>query len=86
MVNVRVDGWDFGPGQLLSPGEVADMFRVGPATVARWADEGRLSCVRTLGGVRRFSREQIEHFMNNPDSLAPTAPHEEAGGLDGETS
>ncbi|MFA1548586.1 BldC family transcriptional regulator [Actinomadura chokoriensis] len=58
-----IHGWDFGPGQLLSPGDVATMFRVDPKTVTRWAGDGRLVCIRTLGGVRRFSRQQIEHLM-----------------------
>ncbi|WP_433466827.1 helix-turn-helix domain-containing protein [Spirillospora sp. CA-128828] len=60
-----IDGWDFSPEQLLSPGDVADMFRVGPKTVARWADDGKLACVRTLGGVRRFSRQQVESFLSD---------------------
>ncbi|WP_281181615.1 BldC family transcriptional regulator [Actinomadura latina] len=58
-----MDGWDFGPGQLLSPGDVAAMFRVDPKTVARWAEDGKLATIRTLGGVRRFSRQQVEHLM-----------------------
>ena len=40
--------------QLLTPGEVAALFRVDPKTVTRWAQDGRLSSVRTLGGHRRF--------------------------------
>ncbi|TDC70082.1 BldC family transcriptional regulator [Actinomadura sp. GC306] len=60
---VIVDGWDFGAGQLLTPGDVATMFRVEPKTVTRWADGGKLASIRTLGGVRRFSRQQVEHLM-----------------------
>ena len=87
MGGVRVDGWDFGPDQLLFPGEVARMFRVRPATVARWAADGRLACVRTPGGARRHSRQQIEHLMNNPDSLTPAIVAEvRAGLLDDRTS
>lgn len=71
--NVRVGGWDFGPDQLLFPGEVARMFRVRPATVARWAGKGKLACVWTPGGARRYSRQQVEHLMNNPDALAAPA-------------
>lgn len=63
-----IHGWDFGPGQLLSPGDVAVMFRVDPKTVARWAEDGRLASIRTLGGVRRFSRQQIEHLMYGGDA------------------
>ncbi|WP_281181648.1 BldC family transcriptional regulator [Actinomadura latina] len=58
-----MDGWDFGAGQLLTPGDVATMFRVDPKTVTRWADDGKLASIRTLGGVRRFSRQQVDHLM-----------------------
>ena len=40
-------------GALLTPGEVAVLFRVDPKTVTRWAQAGKLSAVRTLGGHRR---------------------------------
>ncbi|MFF1673096.1 helix-turn-helix domain-containing protein, partial [Nocardiopsis flavescens] len=36
----------------LTSGEVAQMLRVTPVTVARWADQGKLSSFRTLGGHR----------------------------------
>lgn len=63
-----VGGWDFGPGQLLAPGEVAAMFRVDPKTVTRWAEDGKLAFIRTPGGVRRFSRQQVEHLMSGGDT------------------
>ncbi|MDQ1502811.1 MAG: hypothetical protein QOD57_538, partial [Actinomycetota bacterium] len=40
--------------ELLTPGEVATMFRVNAKTVTRWARAGKISAVRTLGGHRRF--------------------------------
>jgi excisionase family DNA binding protein len=42
------------PDAFLTPGEVASMFSVTPKTVTRWAEGGKLPCVRTLGGHRRF--------------------------------
>ncbi|MGW4423497.1 BldC family transcriptional regulator, partial [Streptosporangium sp. NPDC004631] len=39
---------------LLTPTEVAIMFRVDPKTVTRWAKAGRLTSIRTLGGHRRY--------------------------------
>ncbi|SPT59373.1 Helix-turn-helix domain [Actinomadura madurae] len=60
---IMINGWDFGPGQLLTPGDVATMFRVAPKTVTRWADDGKPASVRALGGVRRFSRRQVEHLI-----------------------
>ena len=44
---------------LLTPGEVAALFRVDPKTVTRWANSGRISAVRTLGGHRRFREVEI---------------------------
>lgn len=46
--------------QLLTSGEVARLFRVDPKTVTRWAKQGRLHAVRTLGGHRRYRRDEVE--------------------------
>ena len=40
--------------RLLTPGEVAALFRVDPKTVTRWAASGRITSIRTPGGHRRF--------------------------------
>jgi excisionase family DNA binding protein len=42
------------PDSLLTPAEVAALFRVDPKTVTRWARSGKLACIRTLGGHRRY--------------------------------
>ena len=51
------------PADYLSRAEVAAIFRVAPSTITRWADEGRLVCVRTLGGHRRYDRESIGELV-----------------------
>ena len=48
--------------RLLTPGEVAALFRVDPKTVTRWASAGRIGSIRTPGGHRRF-RESEEREM-----------------------
>jgi excisionase family DNA binding protein len=48
---------------LLTPGEVATMFRVDPKTVTRWANAGKISSVRTLGGHRRFVETEIRSLL-----------------------
>lgn len=48
---------------LLTPGEVAVMFRVDPKTVTRWAQAGKLSAVRTLGGHRRFIESEVLELL-----------------------
>ncbi|MDO5025356.1 MAG: BldC family transcriptional regulator [Trueperella sp.] len=45
--------------ELMTPAEVAALFRVDPKTVARWADSGKLPSIRTLGGHRRFPRRDV---------------------------
>ncbi|WP_394264010.1 BldC family transcriptional regulator [Trueperella sp.] len=49
--------------ELMTPSEVAALFRVDPKTVARWADSGKLPSVRTLGGHRRFPRKDVLETM-----------------------
>jgi excisionase family DNA binding protein len=51
--------------ELLTPGEVAVMFRVNPKTVTRWARSGRISAVRTMGGHRRFRAAEIQRFLDD---------------------
>lgn len=48
-----------GSEQLLTPAEVAALFRVNPKTVTRWARAGKVTAIRTLGGHRRFRRSEI---------------------------
>ena len=44
---------------LLTPAEVATMFRVDPKTVTRWAKAGKLTSIRTLGGHRRYRESDV---------------------------
>ncbi len=48
------------PDVYLGPGEVARILHVSPKTVSRWAAQGWLPCLVTLGGHRRFRREDVE--------------------------
>lgn len=48
---------------LLKARDVASRFRVDPKTVARWARAGRLSCIRTPGGHRRFYEREVEALL-----------------------
>ena len=48
---------------LLTPSEVASMFRVDPKTVTRWAKAGKLSAVRTLGGHRRYRETEVRTLL-----------------------
>jgi excisionase family DNA binding protein len=55
--------------ELLTPSEVAVMFRVNPKTVTRWARAGKISAIRTLGGHRRFRASEIRHFLGDIQDL-----------------
>jgi excisionase family DNA binding protein len=51
------------PEPLLTPAEVASMFRVDPKTVTRWAKAGKLSAIRTLGGHRRYRESEVRALL-----------------------
>lgn len=48
---------------LLTPSEVATLFRVDPKTVTRWAKSGKLSSIRTLGGHRRYRETEVRELL-----------------------
>jgi excisionase family DNA binding protein len=45
--------------KLLTPSEVASLFRVDPKTVTRWAKAGKLTSIKTLGGHRRYRESEV---------------------------
>lgn len=56
--------------ELLTPGEVAKLFRVDPKTVTRWAKAGKLSSIRTLGGHRRYRAQEVGNLLSPPVLLS----------------
>jgi excisionase family DNA binding protein len=51
--------------ELLTPSEVAMLFRVDPKTVTRWAQTGRISAIRTIGGHRRFRASDVQRCLED---------------------
>ena len=51
------------PEVLLTPAEVAALFRVDPKTVTRWAKAGKLTSIRTLGGHRRYRESEVQQLL-----------------------
>ena len=49
---------------LLTPAEVASLFRVDPKTVTRWAKSGKLTSIRTLGGHRRYKESEVKVLLS----------------------
>lgn len=56
--------------ELLTPSEVAKLFRVDPKTVTRWAKAGKLSSIRTLGGHRRYRASEVHALLNGQSAEA----------------
>jgi excisionase family DNA binding protein len=54
--------------ELLTAGDVAKLIRVAPSTVRLWAETGRLSAIRTAGGVRLFDRLEVERFAREREA------------------
>lgn len=63
-----------GRERLLTPGEVATLFRVDPKTVTRWASAGRIGSIRTPGGHRRFRESEVRALLRGGDADIPAQP------------
>ena len=51
--------------KLLTPSEVATLFRVDPKTVTRWAKVGKLTSIKTLGGHRRYRESEVKALLKS---------------------
>jgi len=54
--------------ELMTPAEVAALFRVDPKTVTRWAVAGKLHSLRTLGGHRRYRASEVQALLAQASS------------------
>jgi excisionase family DNA binding protein len=72
--------------RLLTPKEVAELLRVTPRTVRRWAAEGHLQRVRPGGRLSRYTPESVESLIRSttnseaPGSNRDLAKNADAGG------
>jgi excisionase family DNA binding protein len=60
-----MSNFDRQPEVLLTPAEVASLFRVDPKTVTRWARAGKLTAIRTLGGHRRYRQSEVQSLLKS---------------------
>jgi excisionase family DNA binding protein len=51
------------PISYLRTAQVADLLHVSPKTVSRWAKEGKLPFLKTLGGHRRYPEAKIRELV-----------------------
>ena len=58
---------EFDNDSLLTPAEVAAMFKVDSKTVTRWAQRGYLTSIRTLGGHRRYKEAEVKALLKRGD-------------------
>jgi excisionase family DNA binding protein len=61
----------------LTSREAADLLGVNQSSVKRWADQGKLRCLRTPGGHRRFSLVDVESFRREQECDGSTEWAEE---------
>lgn len=54
---------------LLTPGEVAKLFKVDPKTVTRWAKSGKLPSITTPGGHKRFRESVVRSFLEGDEEV-----------------
>jgi excisionase family DNA binding protein len=62
--------------RLLTPAEVASLFRVDPKTVTRWAKAGKLTSIRTLGGHRRYKESEVKALLK---TITPNTTSNQVG-------
>jgi len=64
--------------KLLTPSEVATLFRVDPKTVTRWAKAGKLTSIKTLGGHRRYRESEVKALLKSTlgDSVSHSSTKE----------
>ena len=65
--------------EYLTTAEVARLLRASPSTVSRWADQGLLPHLVTLGGHRRFRRSGIERLGPSAGDREPRRPRPSLG-------
>lgn len=49
------------------------MFGVSPSTITRWARQGRLPCIHTLGGHRRYLADDVQRLVDEAQPSSEVA-------------
>ena len=54
--------------ELISPAQAAKMLGVSITTLRNWEKAGKIKCIKTLGGHRRYKRSEIEQILQNHEN------------------
>ena len=54
---------------VLNSEEAARLLGVNVSSIKRWTDEGKLSCIRTAGGHRKFQMSHLADFLKKFNKL-----------------
>ena len=74
---------DRGVDEYLLAAQVGKLLHVSPKTIARWAKDGKLPFVRTLGGHRRYSAATIQELAQRLEVAPSLSIDEVLGQADG---
>jgi excisionase family DNA binding protein len=55
--------------RLMKPKEVAELFRVDPKTVTRWAKAGKLRAFKTPGGHTRYRETDVRAALQGENNV-----------------
>ena len=58
--------------KLLTLEETSEILGVSKITLRRWDNNGKFKALRTIGGARRYSEEDINNLINNMRSNEKT--------------
>lgn len=65
-----------GDKEYISPREAAEILSMTTKQLRKWANEGMLTHHKTLGGHRRYKREEIERLINESLTIREGNEHE----------
>lgn len=59
--------------KLLNVGQAAAYLGISPASLRKWSNDGLIATYRTPGGQRRYSRDDLDRFIESMREPMPTA-------------
>lgn len=78
LVDIDGDPIDYEFEVLLKPKDAARLLAINPATLTKWAVQGKVRSVKTVGGHRRYPADSIRAAAAGDwHNAANKRPHEE---------